>query len=839
MDGQTTCWAGKHEDAGMISPRNRPREGVRLAAVWLNIWMLLLVSWPAPASRAADRVTDAAVDDAIRNAVTWLKAQRNESGHWETHGEKSMVWAGDTGLTLLALLYAGENPLADDMVTSLEWLASQELSHTYTVGTRAHVLALVPQRKYARHLQRDVDWLAHNIGAADSAHPGAYDYKGRPTSRYDNSNSQYGVLGVWMGTDAGATVANTYWELVAGHWMGNQNGDGGWGYDARGRSTTGSMTAAGLASLYVALDRLYVDRPREAVDLVATIDRGLDWYAREFTVDNPHGDEKWKYYYLYGIERVGRASGQKYFREIDWFREGAAFLLGEQRADGSWPGGGAGQEFTASDLRNTSFGLMFLCHGRAPVLFNKLEHEWVETREISARESRRRGAPRRGEEARRDDERPRSRWGDEDEPNAEPGAPSDENVETVRVSDWNNKMRDVAGLTRYTARSLERLVNWQIVRLDGSLADLMEAPVLYMCGRLEWQFSDAEVAKLREYCRRGGMILGVADHNSQDFAQGFRALATRMFPEYALEKLPPDHPLFNGDVRSPIDDPPEIYEMNSGLRTLMLLSTRDIAEAWHKYHYRNREKDFQLGVNIFLYATDKTTQRSRLKGPYIERLAVDPVREINVARIKYDGAWNPEPYGWDRLANYMNNQAATRLVVENGVELDSPRLREFKVAHITGNGAFELSEEELDGLQRFLTRGGTLLADATGGAGQFADALDTYLTKALRSSAEPAPHKAAIVSGDGIPDAVSLEGVAYRRAARREAGGRGYPRLMTYNLKRNAAALVSPLDLSSGLLGTDVYDCRGYDGDSSLRIMRNMLLYADLSAVDKAKLGRD
>jgi hypothetical protein len=817
---------------------------------------LLLVA-PAAAQEAAVPVTEETVNSAVDRAVAWIKSQRNAAGHWDQGESGGQFHGGDTGLALLALLYAGENPLSEEMNRSLKWLADRPLDRTYTIGTRAHVFALVPGRTYRRQLQADLDWLVRNISPLDAPMPGSYHYDAFAPGRgsYDNSNSQYGVLGVWMATDAALTVPASYWELVSGHWMRDQNGDGGWGYTGGGSGeggSTGSMTAAGLATLYVVLDRLYVDRPRDAVEIAGGIDRALAWFAREFTTENPRGSAEWKYYYLYGVERIGRASGQKYFRDLDWFRVGAAELLRRQRPNGSWEGAGGSGDFAMSDLRNTAFALMFLCHGRAPLLFNKLEHG---PRPSAA------AAP--GEAPAIDGPGPAPSDpgnGDWNEDRPDPTvttetpdrAPTERSARRARASgrrgapepppppepDWNNKMRDVAGLVRYAQGSLERLLNWQIVRLDGPLEDLMEAPVLYMCGRTAWEFTDAEVAKLREYCQRGGLLLGVADRDSAEFAAGFRALAGRMFPEFPLEPVPATHPLFNGEVRTVIEDPPPLLHVSNGLRTLMLLSPQDISEAWHRYQPRSREAHFSLGVNIYLYATDKTTGGSRLRTPYIPVQPADITREIRVARVRYAGRWDPEPYGWRRLANYMNNETGTRLVIaEQGVTLDQLQPDEYRVAHITGAEAFELTDAEREGLRRFLTGGGMLIADATGGATAFDEALSRHLTEALRGTAESLGERSPLITG-AMPDGVSLRGVTYRRTARRESQGRDYPRLMVHRLGARLAVVQSPLDLSAGLLGTDVYNCAGYDSASTLRIMRNMLLYAHLSPAEKARLER-
>ncbi len=720
-------------------------------------------------------VTDEAVESAIDRAAEWLKSKRNEQGHWE-RGEntKDKYWAGDSALALLALLYAREDPRQDDMSTSLEWLAGQPMTATYTRAVRAHVFALVPGTKYRRQLVEDLRWLVGAIHPTGSEHAGAYGYLSMQETRsswYDNSNSQFGVLGVWMATEAGARVdgLSDYWKLTEQHWLNEQRPDGGWTYQDD-KTSTGSMTAAGLATLYVVLDRVHARTGhKRAEDVIAAIDLGLDWLGREFTPDNPHGSSQWKYYYLYGVERAGHASGHKYFRGRDWFRIGAADLLSQQRQDGGWKGG----------LRDTCFALMFLCHGRAPLLFNKLQH------------------------------------GD----------------------DWDNYLRDVPGLTRYAGHVFERLLNWQIVSLDGTLDDLLEAPVLYLSGQAHWEFDEYQVERLREYCLRGGMIFAVVQKDGEGFSQAVQSLARQLFPQYPLRALPATHPLFTGDVQFSIAKPPEVLEIHNGARTLLLVVTEDIANVWNRYRVGRTPREFWLGCNVYLYATDKTAIHSRLQTPTLPLESVDIQRTIEVARVKYDGNWDVEPRGWKRLADYMNNSAATRLVVEPGVALDSTVLEDFKVAHITGTQALTLSSAELAGLRRFLTDGGTLLADAAGGSAAFIESLEEQLTSLLNVQPKRLPPTSPVLTGRGFPGTASLDTVGYRRTVRRPGRGRRLPPLQAYEIGKRAAVIYSPLDISVGLLGTQAFECRGYDPDSALRVARNMLLYGNLSTAEKARLA--
>lgn len=748
---------------------------VRIAlAAWLAMGAVESAVAQAPPS-----LTAFDVENAIERGSKWLLSQQDASGHWETNDNKTdRNWAGDSGLALLALLYAGQNPRTEAMDRGLSWLAEQPLQATYTFAVRAHALALVPGGKFRSRLNKDLGWLVTAIRPRGQTDFGAYGYVAFGGSAdngwADNSNSQFGVLGVWMAEDGGADHSNmlSYWELIEDRWTGIQNMDGGWGYQRA--ESTGSMTAAGLATLYVVLDRVHaLTAHRRAEGLRQAIDAAQDWLGREFTPDNPRGDLRWKYYYLYSVERAGRASGRKYFRGRDWFREGAADLIRRQQSDGSWPGEGM------SSLQCTSFALMFLSHGRAPLLYAKLEHG----------------------------------------------------------PDWDHYYRDVAGLTRYCERSFERLLNWQIVDLNGPLEDLLEAPVLYLCGKQAWEFTEEQAFKLQQYALRGGLIFAVVPRGGEAFEDSMRALALRLFPELPLRPVPKDHPLYSGAVQFRFEKPALMFHMTNSLRSMFLLCPEDVAFHWNTFRLPAGEKDFQFGANVHLYATDKTTPRNRLETPNIEIAPLDVERTLRVTRVAYKGRWDVEAFGWVRLRAYLNNTSRARLLVASGVTFDALNPEDVRVAYITGTQAFELSPAEVSGLRRFLTSGGTLLADGAGGSREFVESLERYVREALGVEPVTLPRDSCVISGEGVTGAEALREIRYRRAARIERG-RDYPLLKAFDIGSRLACIYSPLDLSGGLLGTQIFECNGYDPESSLRIVRNLLLYANLTTEQKAALAK-
>jgi hypothetical protein len=234
---------------------------------------------------------------------------------------------------------------------------------TYARGLRSTALALYDRPEDTAIMKEDAIALMHG------SHAGGYTYElakigpgrnNKPDGTFDNSNSQYGLLGVWSAAEVGVEVPYVYWNMVQKHWMDTQTANGQWSYTDRNDGGTHSMTCAGLASLFVTHD--YLDVPRFGTDVgrdpfTPTLSKGLNWLEHgNDAVDLSHGA-----YDLYGLERVGLASGFKFFGRHEWYRE----LATQTIANGA--GGG--------DPVETAYSLLFLARGRHPVLMNKVRFD--------------------------------------------------------------------------------------------------------------------------------------------------------------------------------------------------------------------------------------------------------------------------------------------------------------------------------------------------------------------------------------------------------------------------------------------------------------------------------
>ena len=738
--------------------------------------------------RAAAAATPAQVEASIAKAREFLYKTQAKDGTWETSPKRLEIkkgepdwkgaqaitggqWGGQTALAVFALLVAGDSPQDPRLVRAVDFLMKADLIGTYALGIRAQVLQMLPPTPQTRTvMKRDLQKLLGMMKTQGKAR-GFYDYVPQGKS-YSLSRAQYGVLGVWAAALAGEEVPSRYWSEVERAWVAAQEADGGWRYKPGDASppVTAGITAVGIATLFIVSDQLYGNRgidcrnPTE----VPAIEKGIDWMAKNF--DKVASETKYPRDFpnptLYAVERVGVAGGLKYFGPHDWYKKGAEYLVKRQRKDGAWTGG-------LSTHSDTCFGVVFLSRGRAPVIINKLD--WV----ADAKEGG--------------------------------GA-------------WNRRPRDVANVTRWIGRSIERDFNWQVMSLDAPMADWHDAPIMYLAGSDPMKIGREHVEKLRRYAEEGGLILVHADCGKGGFVGTAKKLAAELFPTYEFRELSESHPIYTTLYpRSKWKNKPSVLGVSNGVREMLLLIPQaDPGKTWQIGVTRNREEPWQLAANLVFYAADQ--KDLKFKGE-THIIPDDPNAKTNaslkVARLRYKGNWDPEPGGWRRLRNLLRRDDKLDANIEP-VDLGSGSLEGVKLAHLTGTTRLKLDDAAKDQLKKFIADGGTLVIDAAGGSEAFASSLqDELVTLGTGANLDLLPPDHSLFGGkDGMK-------VAYRPFARRAlTGSMNVPRLKAVRVGDRPAILFSREDLSSGLLGTSTGGIVGYQADTATQIMRRIVLRA-------------
>jgi len=158
----------------------------------------------------------------------------------------------------------------------------------------------------------------------------------------DNSNTQLAVLALWAAQQmAGYQVPRDSWEEIKKHFLKYQEDDGGWSYRKVNRSSSPTMTAAGIVSLVYAIASLDgKEGALERARMHPALKRGLRLLP--LTPDARPPLRAWNgawfnYYYIYSVERVGTVLA---LDPATWYVPGAQWLVEHQGADGGWGGGG-------------------------------------------------------------------------------------------------------------------------------------------------------------------------------------------------------------------------------------------------------------------------------------------------------------------------------------------------------------------------------------------------------------------------------------------------------------------------------------------------------------------
>ena len=720
----------------------------------------------APAALPTNEiVTDEAINKAIIKGVNYLLTQF-ENNRLKARAGQGGYEIGAHALAVLALLHAGQ-AISDErltirsptMVGLIEQLKKYEVTKdfpTYTRSLRAQALAVYGRSEDRTALAAETRWLMEN------AVKGSYSYAEPPEGAtqphqvgWDNSNTQYGVLGVWAAAEAGISVPVSYWLDVQQHWETAQSKSGGWGYGMGQQEGTLSMTAAGVNMLFVANEMISATRPDTQIarpPFSPALQAGLDWLG---TGNNAVNLTKWKYYTLYGLERAGLACGFKMFGEHDWFRVLAVDTLKSQAADGSW------NESNNADV-DTSFALLFLARGRHPLLMNKLHF----------------------------------------------------------VGAWANRPRDAAHLAKFVSAEIERPLNWQVVSLKSDWSEWMDSPILYLASHEAPIFDESDFDKLRAYVNAGGMLFTHADGGEKQFDQWAQILAIKLFGQ-ELKPVPPDHFAYNAIFRPGENIP--LMGVSNATRTLMLHCPTDISKRWQTSKSSQDRAPYDLGANLFVYSTGMAVPRNRVDTLYVGELPGAAKVTVPIARLKHSGQWDPEPYAWVRESRLFRRETSIGLAPV-AVEIEKLTTKVAPLAHLTGTTAISLTDAQINALRNYVQAGGVLLIDPWGGLAPFNESVRTsLLANAFAESApQEIPSDHALLAGQGA-GLTQIARPLVRPYVFRVLGQK-FPKLQIVQSGKGAV-LLSELDLTSGLLGTNTLGVVGYDPKYSHEFVRNAILW--------------
>ena len=787
----------------------------------LIVLVVAIVATASGQEPAAGDITAEEVNDSLDKGVKYLLKNQNADGSW---GEYALQPTGRTSLCVLALLYSGLRPdKSPEVKKALDWLEKQPSPRAvYAASLQIMVFTLADAKRYKARIASLAVWL-EEAQVKDGERKGGWSYFDRPGS-VDNSNSQFAVLALHEAERAGVKIKDQTWQLTLNYWTADDMHyrDGSWPYEP-GREETGSMTCAGIASVIIARDRLQVaDASVNGSQIVCCgapaeegrdhVAEGLEWLARHFTVrNNPNTaglagvgrSYPWLLYYLYGVERVGRMSGQRFIGDHDWYREGCRFLVDQQdNFTGSWQGTGP---IEADPVIGTAFAVLFLSKGKRPVVMARIEHQ----------------------------------------SDALGGS-----------ADWNLHRRSMQNLVGRVERQWQRELSWQTVNLRRStVVDLLEAPVLFLSGSQGLKLTPDDEAKLKEYINQGGFIFAEACDgdgcSGEQFDADFRALMKRLFPESSLRRLPPDHAVWYAQERvNPKDLPQDekfwLWGLDACCRTAVVYCPRSLSCRWelgHPYHSpaypddvkRQIEACVRIGGNVLAYATNREL-KEKLEKPQVSVLVNKgkvPRGALVLPKLQHGGGSDDAPNALGNLLSVFDKQLDMRVDYDKRlIEPTDPQLYRYPLIFMHGRRGFSFTAAQRKALKDYLDRGGFLLADAICASKPFADALRDELKAIYPEGAFsriPPTHPLFTEEFHGF----KIGEVTLRDPSLRDESDplvakpvKTAPLLEGFEIDGRIAVVLSPYDISCALEKGTSLECKGYIPEDAARIGANVILYA-------------
>ena len=689
------------------------------------------------------------------------------------------TWAPLTLLPIYALLSAGQatgqpglgphDPAVVDALQRVKGLTSGDDSRSRAL--RAAVLGVYARPEDRAVLDDDVRWLVAHEHHGSYWHWGPGDTRSSMDRSYnfwkanhgvywDNFDSQIGQLGVEAGTGAEVPVPASYWQDVIEHWAGCETADGQWGMDSQTPWPYRVMTLAGTAALLAAHQRAdaAAGRPVRPPQQYPGVDRALAWLAQ-----GDHAMVDGSYSGMGTFEWDADFGLAQVGQATGWKYLGTHDWYRERAAKlvaGQLPGGSWGPIEEA-----TAYNLMFLARRHHPLLFDKLRYDGGHC-----------------------DTRP----------------------------------YDAADLARFATARFERPMDWQAVDLHHGWADWTDAPVLYIAGDAAPAMTDADLTAVGDYARAGGLVVTHADGGSPAFSRWVReTLVRRAFPQYELTRVPADHPLYTDLYR--VGRPPPLEAVDAGGRLLLVHSPVDLAGRWRTSGAGTPEA--QLGLNLFVYAAGKTDYRNRLDSTFVPDPPPVPPRQpppaaVPVARLRYAGAWDPEPYAWTRFARAFGWDTAATLDVRT-TDLKSLAAGATPIAFLTGTVRQDFTAAEATAAKAYVAAGGVLVVDACGGREPFAKSVRATLLAGVPLAPLSADHPVLMPTVRFAQDAREMKLRPFAREALNETAvpiegapvGKGW-------------VLFSRLDLTTGLLGTQTWGVLGYDPAYAQAVVENAVLWA-------------
>ncbi|MFW6158763.1 MAG: DUF4159 domain-containing protein, partial [Planctomycetota bacterium] len=476
-------------------------------------------------------------------------------------------------------------------------------------------------------------------------------------------------------------------------------------------------------------------------------------------------------YYLYALERSCAFSGRKHIGDHDWYAEGAAHLVGTQRADGSWHGR------HRVDLE-TVFNLLFLGKASASVLVQKLAYgpgwntDYYDADNLSKQVSR--------------ELKLKCTW------------------QTVRLSDpvdgWlEAPILYITGHGRLDLTAKQRAKLRAFCERGGTIV----ADACCMNDRLDGSFR----AQMKEIFPEVPLADLPAGHPVYSLRHKIRLKRLQVWEGITI------------GCRTAV-----FYSK----RDLSCAWDGNIHDPRLAVDERNA---FRLGVNVAAYAMgykplkDKlaAVQSSLVRESEIEAEGEVARGALVFAQLKHGGDWDPDPTAAKAMLHHFAKTTGAKVDLERvDLEPTDPRVYKYPLLYMTGHREFRYTKEQVGALRTYLDRGGFLLADACCGREEF-DAAFRELVDRLFPEKKlerlPEDHKIFRIKH-------RINSTEYLPILRQERPDLKGPFLEAILVDGRAVLVYSKFDFGCAFEGFPCAACRGVTLKSGKKLLTNILVYA-------------
>jgi len=412
-----------------------------------------------------------------------------------------------------------------------------------------------------------------------------------------------------------------------------------------------------------------------------------------------------------------------------------------------------------------------------------------------------------------------------------------------RVSAFPTTQIDIERLMNYANRQLNIRYRYVPTSLEKFSWDPTELPLLYVTG---WKpmpaLGDALLAKLRRYLYDGGTLVVHAQCGREPFRKSAREQIARIFPDRQLAPVDSDSPLFHAyydieRMRVREDDKPfktmkpYLEAVYLGCRPAIIFSPIDLNCGWDVVNHPiqggtlyHQADATNLGVNVIttVLANFEYARAWGVEKVYHQKEQATRDRLV-IAQAIHGGDWDPTPHALPNLMKYIQKNTTLNVQFKREVvDLAKVDVFEQPVLYMTGLRDFTLTDAQVARLRRYLTSGGTLIADAAAGRRAFDVAFRREIKRVLPQ------RELARLEADAplyqMP--YKIRAVDYTQMVKAEHPRLNAPAIEGIEIDGQVAVIYSRFGLAAGWEQLGFAYNRGYSDGDAIRLGVNMIAYA-------------